>query len=63
LAALKKSPKELESLAKDVEAFDQKIKTDEKVSAFIGMSLLSPRSAVAAFGSILTIRKPNIDRF
>jgi hypothetical protein len=37
LAALKKSPKELESLAKDVETFDQKIKTDEKVSAFIGM--------------------------
>jgi len=36
LAALKKSPKELESLAKDVETFDQKIKTDEKVSAFIG---------------------------
>jgi F-type H+-transporting ATPase subunit O len=36
LAALKKSPKELDSLAKDIETFDKKIKTDEKVSAFIG---------------------------
>lgn len=35
LAALKKSPKDLESLAKDIEAFDKKIKEDEKVAAFI----------------------------
>jgi hypothetical protein len=39
LAALKKSPKELDSLAKDIETFDKKIKTDEKVSAFIGKSI------------------------
>jgi hypothetical protein len=42
LAALKKSPKELDSLAKDIETFDKKIKTDEKVSAFIG-KLIRPR--------------------
>lgn len=41
LAALKKSPKELDSLAKDIETFDKKIKTDEKVSAFIGKSFLA----------------------
>jgi hypothetical protein len=35
LAALKKSPKDLESLAKDVETFDKKIKEDEKVASFI----------------------------
>lgn len=35
LAALKKSPKDLEALAKDVEAFDRKIKEDAKVAAFI----------------------------
>jgi hypothetical protein len=41
LAALKKSPKELDSLAKDIETFDKKIKTDEKVSAFIGKSIFA----------------------
>jgi len=35
LAALKKSPKDLESLAKDVEAFDKRIKEDEKIRQFI----------------------------
>lgn len=35
LAALKKSPKDLEALAKDVEAFDKKIKDDAKLAAFI----------------------------
>jgi F-type H+-transporting ATPase subunit O len=38
LAALKKSPKDLESLAKDVEAFDKKIKEDSKIAAFIRKS-------------------------
>lgn len=35
LAALKKGPKDLESLAKDVEVFDKKIKEDDKVASFI----------------------------
>jgi hypothetical protein len=35
LAALRKSPKDLESLAKDIESFDKKIKEDAKVNAFI----------------------------
>lgn len=38
LAALKKSPKDLEALAKDIEQFDKKIKEDEKVAAFIRTS-------------------------
>lgn len=32
---MKKSSKELESLAKDIETFDKKIKEDQKVAAFI----------------------------
>jgi F-type H+-transporting ATPase subunit O len=44
LAALKKSPKELDSLAKDIETFDKKIKTDEKVSAFIGKSIFADQT-------------------
>ena len=39
LAALKKSPKDLEALAKDIESFDKKIKEDEKGAAFIRKSL------------------------
>lgn len=35
LAALKKSSKDLEKLAGDIEAFDKRIKDDAKVSAFI----------------------------
>jgi F-type H+-transporting ATPase subunit O len=35
LAALKKSSKDLEALAKDIQAFDKKIKDDSKVAAFI----------------------------
>lgn len=44
LAALKKSPKDLEALAKDVEAFDRKIKEDAKVAAFI-RTCTSPRGS------------------
>jgi hypothetical protein len=44
LAALKKSPKDLEALAKDVETFDQKIKSDEKIAAFIRMSIMTVQS-------------------
>lgn len=36
LAALRKGPKELDALAKDVEIFDKKIKEDKKVQALIG---------------------------
>jgi hypothetical protein len=43
LAALKKGPKDLESLAKDVEAFDKKIKEDDKVASFIRESWSAPR--------------------
>jgi hypothetical protein len=35
LAALKKSSKDLDALAKDIETFDKKIKDDEKVAALI----------------------------
>jgi F-type H+-transporting ATPase subunit O len=35
LAALRKSSKELETLAKDIESFDKKIKDDAKVAAFL----------------------------
>jgi len=35
LAALKKSPKDLDALAKDVAAFDKRIKEDEKIRQFI----------------------------
>ncbi|WVQ86802.1 hypothetical protein IAS59_000518 [Cryptococcus gattii] len=45
LAALKKSPKDLEALAKDVEAFDKKIRDDAKLAAFIRtLPLFLPRS-------------------
>lgn len=40
LAALKKGPKDLETLAKDVEAFDKQIKDDSKIAAFIRASTL-----------------------
>lgn len=38
LAALKKSSKDLETLAKDIESFSQKLKSDEKLAAVIGES-------------------------
>lgn len=36
LAALKKSSKDLEALAKDIESFDAKIKSDKAIAAMIG---------------------------
>ncbi|WRT67789.1 ATP synthase F1, delta subunit [Kwoniella shivajii] len=53
LAALKKSPKDLESLAKDIESFDKKIKDDSKVSAFIQNPTLSASERNSALSSIL----------
>ncbi|WWD18474.1 ATP synthase F1, delta subunit [Kwoniella shandongensis] len=53
LAALKKSPKDLESLAKDVEAFDKKIKEDAKVAAFIQNPTLSASERSSALSSVL----------
>ncbi|AAW43205.1 hypothetical protein CNBD3070 [Cryptococcus deneoformans B-3501A] len=53
LAALKKSPKELEALAKDVEAFDRKIRDDAKVAAFIQNPTLSASERAAALSSVV----------
>ncbi|WVQ65793.1 ATP synthase F1, delta subunit [Kwoniella sp. B9012] len=53
LAALKKSPKDLESLAKDIEAFDKKIKEDAKVSAFIQNPTLSASERTKALSSVV----------
>lgn len=53
LAALKKSPKDLEALAKDVEAFDRKIKEDAKVAAFIQNPTLSASERSTALSSIV----------
>ncbi|OCF33489.1 ATP synthase F1, delta subunit [Kwoniella heveanensis CBS 569] len=53
LAALKKSPKDLEALAKDIEAFDKKIKDDAKVSAFIQNPTLSASERSSALSSVV----------
>ncbi|WWC62552.1 ATP synthase F1, delta subunit [Kwoniella dejecticola CBS 10117] len=53
LAALKKSPKDLESLAKDIEAFDKKIKEDAKVNAFIQNPTLSASERSTALSSVV----------
>ncbi|KAK8858582.1 ATP synthase F1, delta subunit [Kwoniella newhampshirensis] len=53
LAALKKSPKDLEGLAKDVEAFDKKIKEDAKVASFIQNPTLSASERSQALSSLL----------
>ncbi|KGB74936.2 ATP synthase F1, delta subunit [Cryptococcus deuterogattii 99/473] len=53
LAALKKSPKDLEALAKDVEAFDKKIKDDAKLAAFIQNPTLSASERSAALSSVV----------
>ncbi len=41
LAALKKSPKELEALAKDLQTLDKKIKDDAKISQFLSAWILA----------------------
>ncbi|ORX40075.1 OSCP/delta subunit of ATPase [Kockovaella imperatae] len=41
VAALKKSSKDLEQLAKDVESFDKKMKSDSKIDAFVRNPTLS----------------------
>ncbi|TYJ58863.1 ATP synthase F1, delta subunit [Cryptococcus floricola] len=53
LAALKKSSKDLEALAKDVEAFDRSIKEDAKISAFIQNPTLTASERAAALKTIL----------
>ncbi|WVF69174.1 ATP synthase F1, delta subunit [Kwoniella sp. CBS 6097] len=53
LAALKKSPKDLEALAKDIEAFGKKIKDDAKVSAFIQNPTLSASERSSALSSVV----------
>ncbi|WVR06349.1 ATP synthase F1, delta subunit [Kwoniella sp. DSM 27419] len=53
LAALKKSPKDLESLAKDIESFDKKIRDDAKVSSFIQNPTLSASERSSALSSIV----------
>ncbi|WVQ96676.1 ATP synthase F1, delta subunit [Kwoniella sp. CBS 9459] len=53
LAALKKSPKDLEALAKDIAAFDKKIKDDAKVNAFIQNPTLSASERSSALSSVV----------
>ncbi|WVQ83061.1 ATP synthase F1, delta subunit [Cryptococcus sp. DSM 104549] len=53
LAALKKSPKDLESLAKDVEAFDKQIKDDAKIASFIQNPTLSASERATVLSSIV----------
>ncbi|WVO12612.1 ATP synthase F1, delta subunit [Cryptococcus depauperatus] len=71
LAALKKSPKDLETLAKDIEAFDKQIKDNPKVAAFIQNPTLSvserstalssfvPSSASPILGNLLMVLSEN----
>ncbi|WVN85071.1 ATP synthase F1, delta subunit [Cryptococcus depauperatus CBS 7841] len=71
LAALKKSPKDLEALAKDIEAFDKQIKDNPKVAAFIQNPTLSvserstalssfvPSSASPILGNLLMVLSEN----
>ena len=54
MAALKKSSKDLEGLARDIEAFDKKIKDDPKIASFIRASsavypYLASRMTLCAF--------------
>ncbi|KAK1925579.1 OSCP/delta subunit of ATPase [Papiliotrema laurentii] len=53
LAALKKSPKDLDTLAKDVEAFDKKIKEDDKIRQFINNPTLSANERATALQGIV----------
>ncbi|KAK4683655.1 F-type H+-transporting ATPase subunit delta, partial [Tremellales sp. Uapishka_1] len=53
LAALKKSPKDLESLAKDIVSFDKKLKEDAKVSSFFENPTLSAHERTDALSSLL----------
>ncbi|GMK53970.1 hypothetical protein CspeluHIS016_0105560 [Cutaneotrichosporon spelunceum] len=58
LAALKKSPKELETLAKEIEAFDQKLKTDNKLAALIQNPTLSASERQAALDKVVPKSQP-----
>ncbi|TXT15837.1 hypothetical protein VHUM_00340 [Vanrija humicola] len=53
LAALRKGPKELDALAKDVEAFDKKIKEDKKVQALIDNPTLSAAERAEALKGVV----------
>ncbi|WOO77404.1 ATP synthase subunit 5, mitochondrial [Vanrija pseudolonga] len=53
LAALRKGPKELDALAKDVEVFDKKIKEDKKVQALIDNPTLSAAERAEALKGVV----------
>ncbi|KAL7423164.1 ATP synthase F0 subcomplex subunit OSCP atp5 [Cryptotrichosporon argae] len=53
LAALKKSPKDLEQLAKDIETFDKKIKEDAKVAQFIDNPTLTAAERAKALTGLV----------
>ncbi|ORY24299.1 OSCP/delta subunit of ATPase [Naematelia encephala] len=53
LAALKRSEKDLDTLSKDIDAFDKKIKEDPQVAAFIDNPTLSQGERQAAISSVV----------
>ncbi|RSH77354.1 ATP synthase F0 subcomplex subunit OSCP atp5 [Apiotrichum porosum] len=53
LAALKKSSKDLEALAKDIESFDAKIKSDKAIAAMIDNPTLAPSERSAAIAAVV----------
>ncbi|CAD6568506.1 MAG: ATP synthase F0 subcomplex subunit OSCP atp5 [Tremellales sp. Tagirdzhanova-0007] len=53
MAALKKSSKDLEGLARDIEAFDKKIKDDPKIASFIQNPTLSASERDTALRGVI----------